>query len=79
MAEQDLRIIENYYNFQQTVIVKTGKDIDEQKDFLGYEFSKRKRQEGIKINSYGGKLFDDSNYSNPQRANYYINQNILNN
>ncbi|MEJ5266858.1 MAG: N-6 DNA methylase [Bacteroidales bacterium] len=77
-GEMATETIENYYNFQQTVIVKTGKDIDEQKDFLGYEFSKRKRQEGIKINSYGGKLFDDSNYSNPQKANYYINQNILN-
>ena len=45
--------IEKYYEFQQTVIVKTGKDVDEQKEFLGYEFSKRKRQEGIKINNYG--------------------------
>jgi len=77
-GEKKPESIENYYNFQQTVIVKTGKDIDEQKDFLGYEFSKRKGQEGIKINSYGGKLFDETNYLNPLKANSYIRKSISN-
>jgi len=77
-GEKKTETIENYYNFQQTVIVKTGKDIDEQKDFLGYEFTKRRRQEGIKINNIGGKLFDESNYLNPLRANSYIRKSISN-
>ncbi|MEI6435071.1 MAG: N-6 DNA methylase [Bacteroidota bacterium] len=70
--------IEKYYDFQQTVIVKTGKEVEEQKEFLGYEFSKRKRQEGIKINNYGGKLFDEVNPYNSEKACSYIRKSIEN-
>jgi type I restriction enzyme M protein len=70
--------IEKYYEFQQTVIVKTGKDVEEQKEFLGYEFSKRKRQEGIKINNYGGKLFDETNPNNAEKASFYLRKSIQN-
>jgi len=64
--------IEKYYQPQQTVIVKTGGDISEQKEFLGYEFKGKKGQEGIKINQVGGKMYDENNYDNPERANSYI-------
>jgi type I restriction-modification system DNA methylase subunit/restriction endonuclease S subunit len=64
--------IEEYYKPQQTVIVKTGGEINEQKEFLGYEFQGKKGQEGIKINQIGGKLYDETNYNNPERANSYI-------
>ncbi|MDD4150697.1 MAG: N-6 DNA methylase [Bacteroidales bacterium] len=70
--------IEKYYDHQQTVIVKTGKEVEEQKEFLGYEFSKRKRQEGIKINNYGGKLFDELNPNNTEKACSYIRKSIQN-
>jgi len=77
-GDENPETIENYYNFQQTVIIKTGKEVEEQKEFLGYEFSKRKRQEGIKINTYGGKLFDDKNPDNPEKACSYIRKSIQN-
>jgi len=66
--------INNYYKHQQIVVVKTGKDIEEQKEYLGYEFVGRKGQEGIKIYNYGGKMFDETNYENPGMANHYIRQ-----
>lgn len=65
---------------QQVVIVKAG-DKDKEKAFLGYEWSKRRGQEGMK--SIGpGKLYDASDFDNPERVNSYIrraftvNQNI---
>jgi len=70
--------IEEYYKPQQTVIVKTGNDNNKQKEFLGYEFQGKKGQEGIIINNYGGKLFDNNYNQNPQKANYYIKQSIEN-
>jgi len=64
--------INDYYKHQQAIIIKTGKEIDEQKEYLGYEFVGRKGYEGIKIDTYGGKLFDESNYENPEKANSYM-------
>ena len=75
-AEKDAKRIEEYYKPQQTIIVKTGNDNNKQKEFLGYEFQGKKGQEGIKINNYGGKLFDPENYLNPQKANSYIRKYI---
>ena len=72
------KTIQYYYKPQQTVIVKTGKEIEEQKEFLGYEFQGKKGQEGIKINSIGGKMFDETNYNNPEKANSYIRKAINN-
>ena len=77
-VQKATKSIEEYYKPQQTIIVKTGKEIEEQKEYLGYEFQGKKGQEGIKINNYGGKLFDESNYSNPEKANSYIRKVILN-
>ncbi|WP_322962346.1 N-6 DNA methylase [Mycoplasmopsis cynos] len=43
---------------QQTLIVNAPKDSKEEKIFLGYDWSSRKGQEGIKISKLGGYLFD---------------------
>ena len=57
---------------QDTVIVKAGNKQDEKK-FLGYEFSERRGHEGMKWLPGGTKLYDESNnLQNPQRVNSYI-------
>jgi type I restriction enzyme M protein len=70
-SEQD-----KLYDFQKTVIIKTGKDIEEQKEYLGYMYEGDRGSEGLKILKYGGKMFDDINYDNPDRANSYIRKSI---
>ncbi len=57
---------------QNIVLVKTGQK-QEEKAFLGYEFSDRRGHEGIKHLSGGTKLFDENgDLLNPQKANSYI-------
>lgn len=68
---------------QKTIIVKTGNKKEEAKAFLGYEFSKRKGDEGIKITRGDDdyiqtSLFDETNYKNLQKANSYILNNFCN-
>lgn len=46
---------------QQTLVITAPTDNKEQKDFLGYEWSNRKGQEGIKIKQSGGKLYNADN------------------
>ena len=46
---------------QNTFVINAPIDIAEQKKFLGYEWSNRKRSEGIQINQPGGMLYNDSN------------------
>lgn len=62
---------------QKTVIVKTGEKQDE-KAFLGYEFSNRRGNEGIKILPNGTSLYDEHNLINAEKANYYIYKAFLN-
>ena len=45
---------------QTTVVIKAPADNKEQKNFLGYDWSNRKGNEGIQIISPGGKLYNDS-------------------
>lgn len=45
---------------QTTVIIKAPADNKEQKEFLGYNWSNRKGNEGIQIITPGGKMYDDS-------------------
>lgn len=71
-AEKIAERSDEYYIPQKTVVVKTGNTTDKQKDFLGYEFQGKKGKEGIKIKEYGGKLFDNTDYFNPEKANSYI-------
>ena len=44
---------------QSTVIVKAPTENKEQKDFLGYDWSNRKGNEGIQIIKTGGQLYND--------------------
>ena len=46
---------------QTTLIIKAPADNKGQKDFLGYDWSNRKGNEGIQISAPGGKMYDDSN------------------
>lgn len=69
-------------NPQKVLIVKSPNDNKEQKQFLGYEWSGAKGNEGIKYN--GGDtihgiltpMFDPNNRQNDQKINYYIQQNF---
>ena len=56
---------------QQTLITKTGEK-QEEKAFLGYEFSKSRGHEGIKMLSEGTKLYDEFDQFNSEKANYYV-------
>lgn len=56
---------------QKTVLTKVGEK-QEEKAFLGYEFSKSRGHEGIKMLSEGTKLFDENDQFNLEKANYYV-------
>ncbi|WP_050009345.1 N-6 DNA methylase [Candidatus Glomeribacter gigasporarum] len=62
---------------QQVVLVKSGQK-DDEKCFLGYEFSNRRGSEGIHPIQRGKtiadctKLFDEENFENPEKASTYI-------
>jgi type I restriction enzyme M protein len=57
---------------QNAVVVRSGQKQDE-KAFLGYEFSERRGYEGIRFLPVGTKLFDEnSDTLNPQKVNIYI-------
>ncbi len=47
------------YN-QTTSIISAPSDNNEQKKFLGYDWSNRKGSEGIQINQYGGLLYNNN-------------------
>ena len=71
-----------YQNPQQVLLVKSPTDNKAQKQFLGYEWSGSKGQEGIKYN--GGEIVDDiqtpmfdpANPYNPEKINYAIQRNF---
>lgn len=56
---------------QEPVIIKTGKKQDE-KSFLGYEFSERRGHEGLKWLPNGTKLYNEKNQLDVTKANSYI-------
>lgn len=58
------------YN-QEIVLIKTGKK-QEEKNFLGYEFSERRGHEGLKWLPSGTKLYNESNLLDKTKSNYYI-------
>ena len=58
------------YN-QNVVLAKTGKGKQE-KQFLGYEFSERRGNEGLHALKSGTKLYDEDNFLNPKKVNSYI-------
>ena len=48
---------------QTTVLITAPSDNKEQKEFLGYDWSNRKGNEGIQITAPGGKMYNDSDRS----------------
>lgn len=63
---------------QNTVIIKTGKK-QEEKNFLGYEFSERRGHEGLKWLPNGTKLYNENDLLDKTKANSYIYNAFLNN
>ena len=63
---------------QTVVLVKSGQKQAE-KDFLGYEFSERRGREGLRFLANGGKLFDEKNSLNSEKASSYIYNSFLDN
>ena len=58
--EQDkIKFFALIYN-QRTLVVTSPAGNDEQKEFLGYDWSNRKGSEGIQIQTPGGKLYNDA-------------------
>lgn len=69
-------------NPKPVLIIKSPTDNKEQKAFLGYEWSGRKGDEGIKLSfDSNGKhltpLYDETNRDNPEKINALITQNFL--
>lgn len=56
---------------QESVIIKTGKK-QEEKQFLGYEFSERRGHEGLKWLPNGTKLYNENDQLDVTKANSYI-------
>lgn len=61
---------------QEVLIIKAPSDIKEQKRFLGYEWSNRKGDEGLKelSNPYESPLFERDNPHNPNKLAHLIRQ-----
>jgi restriction endonuclease S subunit len=73
------------HNPQKVLLVKSPSDNKEQKQFLGYEWSGAKGNEGIKYN--GGEtvydmitpMFNPNDRGDVEKVNFYIQQNFLGN
>jgi type I restriction-modification system DNA methylase subunit/restriction endonuclease S subunit len=67
-----------FNNSQKVLIVKSPGDNKEQKQFLGYEWSNAKGNEGLKYlaGSHITPLFDPDNRYNSEKINYWIQQNF---
>lgn len=65
----------------EVLIIKSPSDLKEQKKFLGYEWSNRKGDEGLKelYNPYQSQLFDRENPHNETKINVLIKNAFLNN
>ena len=65
----------------EVLIIKSPSDLKEQKKFLGYEWSNRKGDEGLKELSvpYATPLFDRANPQNPLKLNTLIKKAFLQN
>lgn len=68
---------------QKTMLIKSG-DKQAEKNFLGYEFSKRRGHEGIKMyrdnnGELTTKLYDDNNHHNKEKVSSYVYGSFLGN
>lgn len=71
-----------FHNPQKVILVKSPNDNKEQKQFLGYEWSNAKGNEGIKYitdadSNHKTPLYDPKNRDNNEKINYAISQNFL--
>ena len=80
LKKRDRRVIlqskQDYIQMAQgksLIVVKSGEK-DQEKRFLGYEFSTRRGSEGIKLNE--SSLLDEDNLLSPKKANSYILRNM---
>jgi type I restriction enzyme M protein len=66
---------------QKTLIVRAHSDKKKEKRFLGYEFSKKRGSEGIKLFKQNGKhqtaLYDEDNQHNTEKLNFVVRQMLL--
>ncbi len=76
--DQDLeRLLYFILTYNKKVIVSnTPKLNDDEKEFLGYEFSNRRGYEGINIFNLGGKLYNPIKIEDETKVNYYILKNF---
>lgn len=65
----------------EVLIIKSPSDLKEQKKFLGYKWSNRKGDEGLKElhNPYQSQLFDRENLHNETKINVLIKNVFLQN
>jgi type I restriction enzyme S subunit len=63
------------------LIARANPDAKEEKRFLGYEFSKKRGSEGIKLYKQNGKhqtaLYDEDNLNNAEKLNFVVRQMLL--
>lgn len=62
---------------QQTLLVKSGRETDTQRAFLGYSFSDRRGAKGLSLSldALGRpltKLYDEADYDNPEKVNAHL-------
>jgi type I restriction enzyme M protein len=66
---------------QKTLIVRAHSDKKQRKRFLGYEFSKKRGAEGIKLYKQNGKhqtaLYDEDDLNNAEKLNFLARQMLL--
>lgn len=62
-SEQERIALFSLLRHHQTLIINAPSNNAQQKEFLGYDWSNRKGQEGIKILNEGGKLYNATNRS----------------
>jgi type I restriction enzyme M protein len=63
---------------QKTLVIKSG-DKKVEKEFLGYEWSNRKGNEGLKEyvdenGKFNSKLYDDENLEKPTKSNFFVRE-----
>lgn len=65
---------------QKTMIVKVPNEKDKLEEFLGYSFSERNGEEGIKVakidDVFQSTLYDETNLDNTDKLNYYIKSHL---
>jgi len=66
-----------FYEMQNLFVVKAPNKTEEQKEFLGYEFSKRRGYEGLILykdenGKLTTKLYDEENFDNPKKVSAYV-------